>query len=97
MDYAVRGGTGDIKCSVDFPTEMSYFCNDGWKGDVKLKKDLKKYVSQSLKQEEILSFVHRDYSCYTWSIRSLDRRLRHFGPGKRLRYQAMQEKNSTGV
>ena len=79
VDYAVRGGTGDSKCSVHFLTKMSYFRNDGWKGDVELKKDLKKYVSQSFKREEILSFVHSDYSCYTWSIRSLDRRLRHFG------------------
>ena len=29
------------------------------------------------KREEILSFVMRDYSCYTWSVRSLDRRPRH--------------------
>ena len=43
-DYAVRGGTGDSKCSIDFPTKMCYFRNDGWKGDVELKKDLKKYV-----------------------------------------------------
>ena len=28
---------------------------------------------------EILSFVIRDYSCHTWSVRSLDRTLRHFG------------------
>ena len=63
----------------DFPTKMSYFRNDAWKGDLELKEDLKKYVSQSFKREEILSFVNRDYSCYTWSVRSLDRRLRHFG------------------
>ena len=43
-----------------------------------LKEDLKKYVAQLLKREEILSFVKRDYSCYPWSIRSLDRRPRHF-------------------
>ena len=63
----------------DFPTKMSYFRNDAWKGDLELKEDLKKYVSQSFKREEILSFVNRDYFCYTWSVRSLDRRLRHFG------------------
>lgn len=58
---------------------MSYFRNDAWKEDLDLKEDLKKYVCQLFKREEILSFVTRDYSCYTWSIRSLDRRLRHFG------------------
>ena len=58
---------------------MSYFRNDAWKEDLQLKEDLQKYVGQLFKREEILSFVRRDYSCYTWSVRSLDRRLRHFG------------------
>ena len=56
----------------------SNFRNDAWKEDLDLKEDLKKYVAQLLKREEILSFVKRDYSCNPWSIRSLDRRLRHF-------------------
>ena len=57
---------------------MAYFRNDDWKEDIALKNDLKKYVGQLFKREEILSFVQKDYPCYTWSIRSLDRRLRHF-------------------
>jgi len=31
----------------DFPTKMSHFRNDAWKGDLELKKNLKKYVGQS--------------------------------------------------
>ena len=58
---------------------MSYFRNDAWKEDIQLKEDLQKYVAQLFKREEIVSFVIRDYSCYTWSVRSLDRRPRHFG------------------
>ena len=58
---------------------MSYFRNDAWKEDLQLKEDLQKCVGQSFKREEILSFVIRDYSCYTWSVCSLDRTLRHFG------------------
>ena len=58
---------------------MSYFRNDAWKENLQLKEDLQKYVGQLFKREEILSFLVRDYSCYTWSVRSLDRRLRHFG------------------
>ena len=51
---------------------MAYFRNDDWKEDIALKNDLKKYVGQLFKREEILSFVQKDYPCYTWSIRSLD-------------------------
>ena len=58
---------------------MAYFRNDAWKEDSHLEQDLRKYVKQMLTREEILSFVTRDYSEYAWSIRSLDRRLRHFG------------------
>ncbi|KAG1682566.1 hypothetical protein GQR58_010849 [Nymphon striatum] len=56
-----------------------YLRNDAWKEDKNLEEDMKMYIGQSLKRKEILSFLVRDYSCYTWSIRSLDRRLRHFG------------------
>ena len=61
---------------------ISYFHNDVWKEDLQLKEDLQnlqKYVGQLFKREEILSFVIREYSCYTWSVRSFDRMLRHFG------------------
>ena len=73
-------GTGNLLCFISrfFGLKMSYFHNDAWKEDLQLKEDLQKYVGQLFKREEILSFVIRDYSCYTWSVRSLDRRLRHF-------------------
>jgi len=32
-----------------------------------------------VKRDEILSFVIRECSCYTWRVCSLDRRLCHFG------------------
>ena len=52
--------------------------NLNWKEDEKLKQDLSSYVSQGLKREEILDFVKKVYEEYTWSFRTLDRRLRAF-------------------
>ena len=43
-----------------------------------LKETLVKLVEKSLKRTELLSFVERDFPHYSWSLRSLDRRLRHF-------------------
>ncbi len=48
-----------------------------WQNDV-LKETLVKLVDKSLKRTEILSFVERDFPLYSWSLRSLDRRLCHF-------------------
>ena len=39
---------------------------------------MKKYVRRLFKREEIVSFVQKNYPCYTWSIPSLDRTPRHF-------------------
>ena len=50
-----------------------------WEEDNQLEHDLRKYVSQNLKRSEILDFVQRDFSEYTWSTAALDQRLRHFG------------------
>ena len=41
--------------------------------------DLKKYTSQNLKRSEVLDFMQRDFLQYSWSLPTLDRRLRHFG------------------
>ena len=38
---------------------MSYFRNDSWKKDVKLKEDLQKYVGQLFKREEILKLCNK--------------------------------------
>ena len=35
------------------------------------------YVRQGLQRKEVLDFVKHDFDQYTWSLRSLDRRLRH--------------------
>ena len=40
---------------------------------------LKKYVAENYKRKEIIDFVRRDFPNYSWSIPTLDRRLRHFG------------------
>ena len=53
--------------------------NSEWKEDNQLENDLRKYVCQNFKRSEILDFVQRDFPEYTWSIATLDRRLRHFG------------------
>lgn len=39
---------------------------------------MEKYVAQDLRRKEILDFMKRDYAEYSWSFRSLDRRLRYF-------------------
>ena len=36
------------------------------------------YVCQGLKRNKIIDFLNRDFPNYKWSIRTLDRRLRHF-------------------
>ena len=61
--------------------KMAYLRNDGWKEDDKLKADMvmEIYVGQGLKRTEMLSFFERDFPQYSWSMRSLERRLRHFG------------------
>ena len=50
-----------------------------WKDDDRLEQDLKTYISQNLKRSEVLDFMQRDFPQYTWSLPTLDRRLRHFG------------------
>eukprot|EP00795_Rhopilema_esculentum_P005656 gene5655-10889_t len=50
-----------------------------WWDDENLKKDLRRYVGSNMKRVEILDFVKRDYFRSSWSIPTLDRRLRYFG------------------
>ena len=52
--------------------------NDDWKSDETLKEDLKKYARSNRQRNEILDFMKRDYSEYSWSLRTLDRRLNFF-------------------
>ena len=56
----------------------AYFRNDGWKEDVVLKEEMAKYVKQGFRRREMLDFLKRDFAQYAWSLRTVDRRLRHF-------------------
>ena len=49
-----------------------------WTDDEHLKEVLTKYVQQGLQRSEALDFLRGKFPEYVWSIRSLDRRLRHF-------------------
>ena len=43
-----------------------------------MREKLNDYVTEGLRREEILDFMLRDFDCYAWSIRTLDRRLRYY-------------------
>jgi len=49
-----------------------------WKDYDKLKEAMTKLVQQGLQRIEALDFLRRDFPDYPWSMRTLDRRLRHF-------------------
>ena len=49
-----------------------------WKEDDLLKDALKTYVKQGLQREEAIDFLWKDFPQHAWSIRTLDRHLRHF-------------------
>ena len=57
---------------------MSDFREALWKNNAGLKEASLKYVGQGLQRREVLDFLTRDFSLYAWSLRALDRRLRHF-------------------
>ena len=46
--------------------------------DENLKHDLEEYVLNNLKRAEVLDSLRKEYPEYTWSLRTLDRRLRYF-------------------
>ena len=46
--------------------------------DENLKHDLEEYVLNNFKRAEVLDFMRKEYPEYTWSLRTLDRRLRYF-------------------
>ena len=50
-----------------------------WKDDDDLKQAMEKYVKEGLIREEVVDFLNNDFPEYTWSIRTLGQRLRHFG------------------
>ena len=52
--------------------------NSEWESDGELQGKLSKYVTKGLQRNEILSYMLRDFPQYSWSIRTLDRRMRYF-------------------
>ena len=57
---------------------MSDFREALWKNNADLKEALLKYVGRGLQRREMLDFLTRDFPLYAWSVRMLDRGLRHF-------------------
>ena len=53
--------------------------NIDWKDDIDLRNDLAKFVRVNLRRLEILDFVRKGYPIHAWSLRSLARRMQHFG------------------
>ena len=49
--------------------------NSEWESDGELKRELSKYVTKGLQRNETLSYILRDFPQYSWSIRTLDRRI----------------------
>ena len=52
--------------------------NSERKADGDLQRELSKYLTKGLQRNEILSYMLRDFPQYSWSIRTLDRRMRYF-------------------
>ena len=53
--------------------------NSEWEDDIELMNDLKENVSRNLRQSEIVDLMKVKYPMYSWSLRTLSRRLNHFG------------------
>ena len=51
---------------------------NNWADHENLKHDLEEYVLNNFKGAEVLDFMPKEYSEYTWSLRTLDKRLRYF-------------------
>ena len=52
--------------------------NSEWESDGELQRELSKYVTKVLQRNKILSYRLQDFPRYSWSIRTLDRRMRYF-------------------
>ena len=66
-----------------YPT-MPFSCHkvtlkmDSWKSDGALKIDLCNFTRRNFKRLEMLDFLKKKYPTYSWSLRTLARRLRYF-------------------
>ena len=45
---------------------------------LKFERETQRLCDRRSSREEILDFMLRDFDCYAWSIRTLDRRLRYY-------------------
>ena len=63
---------------IKFEEQVSRIRNDDWKEDDELKNALSELIKQGMKQSEILSCMKRDFHIYTWSERTLKRRISFF-------------------
>ena len=52
--------------------------NSEWEPDGELKRELSKYVTKGVQRNEISSYMLRDFPQCSWSIKTLDRRMRYF-------------------
>ena len=52
--------------------------NKSWALDQSLKEALRSYRRKGLQRKVIQSFMVRDFGEYSWSLRSLDRKLSYF-------------------
>ena len=52
--------------------------NSEWEQDGELKRELSKYVTKGVQRNEISSYMLRDFPQCSWSIKTLDRRMRYF-------------------
>ena len=52
--------------------------NSSWKDDLYLMQQLKELNSKGMRFQEILSYMKRDFSQQSWSLITLNRRLRFF-------------------
>ena len=52
--------------------------NSSWKDDLYLMQQLKELNSKGMRLQEILSYMKRDFSLQSWSLITLNRRLRFF-------------------
>ena len=52
--------------------------NSSWKDDLYLMQQLKEHNSKGMRLQEIISYMKRDFSQYSWSLTTLNWRLRFF-------------------
>ena len=52
--------------------------NSEWESDGELQRELSKYVTKGPQRNEILSYMLQEFVQYSWSIRTLERRMQYF-------------------